>query len=148
MWATKISVYPSASGARDVILIRSDGPVFAVISLDDWWVMSATRYLANEALRDAGLNFKANELYAPERTDTPFWTTNLVPSGDSYEVHLLRAGVATEVLSLNEWAELSATTWAVDDAVEVAYGLSEYGSNIEEVKEALKHEEGFEEEEK
>lgn len=77
----------------DVILSRDD-ETFAVISVDDWWVMSATRYLADEALREEGLNFKASEIYGPERTDVPTWTTNMVANGDTHDVHLLRDGVA------------------------------------------------------
>ena len=149
MWQTKIAVAPSASGSFDVVLIRQDGAIPAVISLDDWWAMSATRHLVDQALREDGFNFKVSELYGRERTDTPLWTTNLVPAGDSYEVHLLRAGHDYDyVISLSEWAELSATKWAVEHALEAADSLSEYGDNIEEVKAALKDEEGFEDEEK
>ena len=138
----------SASWPGSDVILRRDDETFALISVDDWWVMSATRYLADEALREEGLDFKLSEIYGPETTDVPVWTTNMVANGDTHDVHLLRHGVTLAVMSLDEYAGLSITEYIVDDAVQVAGGLSEYGSNIEEVDEALKHEEGIEAEER
>lgn len=141
MWTTR---WADGTAPYTVTLFRN-GVVFAAIPLDEWWVMSATRYLADSALRENHLDFKASDIYGPDRNDVPIWTTNLVPTGDGYEVHLMRDGVAVTVISLEDWAKLSATEYAVEDAIEVAGGLCEYGNNIEEVKQALEQldEEGF-----
>lgn len=143
MWTTETTIQPEPARGWDVHLLRNGEP-FAVISLDDWWDMSATTCLVDEALRQEELDFKMSELYGPKRTDVPMWTTNLVGAGESCDVHLLRDGRAVATMSLEEWLDLSATRWAIEDAVEVAEGLFQYGSNIEEVKEALRYEEGFE----
>ena len=108
--------------------------------------MSANQYLADEALKENDLNFKASEVYGPSRIENPLWTTELVSAGDSYGVRLLRGGDAVVAMGLTEWASLSMTEYVVEDSVEVAEGLSQYGDNIEEVKEAIKQEEGFEDE--
>jgi hypothetical protein len=65
----------------------------------------------------------------------------VVPKTENYDVHLHHNGELVAVLGLDEWEQLSATQWALEDALEVAEGLLEYGSNIEEVDEALKREE-------
>jgi hypothetical protein len=145
MWTTRLA--DAGRDGHNVILSRDD-ETFAVIPLGEWWLMSATQFLADKALEDDGLDFKASEIYSPNPVVVPVWTTNLVPAEDAHNVHLLRDGATVAVFSLDEFSELSATDYAVEDAVRVAHGLTEYGSNIEEVKEALKHEEGFEEEEK
>lgn len=145
MWTTRLA--DAGRDGHNVILSRDD-ETFAIIPLDEWWIMSATQFLADKALEDNGLDFKASEIYGPRRVEAPIWTTDLVPAGDAHSVHLLRDGATVAVFSLDEFSELSATNYAVEDALQVADGLTEYGSNIEEVKAALKDEEGFEEEEK
>ena len=49
-------------------------------------------------------------------------------------------------MTLDDWSNLSATEFAVEDSVEVAEGLAQYGGNIDEVKESLEDEERFEDE--
>ena len=88
MWSTRLSQAASPPGAHNVILSRDD--LTFVISLDEWWIMSATQYLADKALKENDLNFKMSEIYGPNRIERPFWTTELVPAGDGHEVHLLR----------------------------------------------------------
>ena len=143
MWTTRLTQV-AASEAHNVILSRDD--LTFVISLDDWWIMSATQHLANKALNEADLNFKISELYGRPRIKNPLWTTELVPTGERYDVHLLRSGTVVAVFSLDEFAKLPATKFVVRDAVEVAEGLTQYGDNIEEVKEHFKDEFGDDEE--
>ena len=145
MWTTRLA--DAGRDGHNVILSR-DNETFAIIPLDEWWIFSATQFLADKALKDCGLDFKANEIYGPSRVEAPVWTTSLVLAGDAHNVQLLRDGATVAVFGLDEFSELSATSYAVEDAVQVADGLTEYGSNMEEVKAALKDEEGFEEEEK
>ena len=128
------------SGASSVILSRDD--LVFVISLDEWWIMSATQYLADKALKENDLDFKISELYGPPRSKQPLWTTDMVATGDIHDVRLLRDGAAVAVFRLDEFARLPATEYVVEDAVEVAEGFAQYGSNIEEVKEHFEDEFG------
>jgi hypothetical protein len=143
MWTTRLTQAATPPGAHDVILSRDD--LTFVISLDEWWIMSASQHLANEALKEADLNFKINELYGPPRIENPQWTTDLVPNGETYEVTLLRDGMVIATFSLDEFAALSATEFVVEDAIEVAEGLAQYGDNIEEVREHFSDEFGDDE---
>jgi hypothetical protein len=104
--------------------------------------MSACQYLANKALKEKNLNFKASELYGPREARCPIWTTNLIAADNPQEVELLRKGETVATFSLNAFATLSATKFVVEDAVEVAEGLAQYGGNIEEVKERFASEDG------
>jgi hypothetical protein len=143
MWATD-TVAPEPS--RWQVRLLRDANLVAVVSLDDWWVSSATRHIIDEAFQLEGIDFKANEIYGPDETTARLWTTNLVPTSEGFDVHLLRDGATAAIISLGDWAQLSATTWAMENAREAVEGLLELGNNIEEVKEALKDEEGFEDE--
>jgi hypothetical protein len=138
MWTTRLK-YSKSTGGDDVIL--SGGDQTFVVPLDDWWSMSATQHLANKALKDNDLDFRIGELYGPPRTDCPLWTTELVSVGDSHDVRLFRSGEAVVVMSLEEWAKLSATEFAMEDSVEVAQGLLTYGNNIKEVIEFFEDDE-------
>src|SRR5262245_26341599 len=102
MWTTRLTQAASPRGGHNVILSR--GGLTFVISLDEWWIMSATEHLANKALKEAGLNFKISELYSSGRIENPLWTTDLVPTGETYDVRLLREGIAIAVFSLDEFA--------------------------------------------
>jgi hypothetical protein len=143
MWTTRLT-QATAGKAYNVILARDD--LTFLIGLDDWWTMSATEYLANKALEENNLNFKISELYGAPRSRQPIWTTDLVANGDSYDVHLLGNGAPVAVFTLDEFAKLSATSFAVEDAVEVAGGLAPYGRNIKEVDEHFEDEFGDHEE--
>jgi hypothetical protein len=132
MWTARLT-QASAGKTLNVVLAHDDVTYF--ISLDDWWVMSATQYLADKALKESNLDFKMSELYGPPRSRQPVWTTDLVSNGDSYDVHLIGNGSRVAVFSLDEFAKLSATEFAVEDAVEVAGGLAPYGRNAQEVDE-------------
>jgi hypothetical protein len=145
MWTTRLDQAATPPGALDVILSR-DGSTFAVISLDEWWIMSASQFLANRALEANDLNFKADEVRGPSRIQHPVWTTELIQSGHEPQVHLLRDGAVVASMRLDEWAALSATEFVVEDTVEVAQGLAQYGDNIDEVNQSLKDEESFEDE--
>lgn len=134
MWKTR---FVQDKGQHDVILSRDD--LTFLIGVSDWWILSATRHLADKALKEKNLDFKASELdfqmrtfYGPPGRKPPAWTTNLVASADSYDVHLLRDGAPVAVLSLEEFAALSANEFIVEDAIEVAEGLAAYGHNIKE----------------
>lgn len=135
MWTTELEQRPE--GGFNVRLYR-DGASFATISADEWWMMSANVLLADMALRDEGLNFRAADVYDNSSTSTPTWTTDLVPSGDTFDVQLLCNDERVAVINLKDWAELPATEWIVQDTVEVALGLEQYGSDIDEVEENLK----------
>ena len=143
MWTTR-SIHVAGSREHNVILSRDD--LTFVISLDEWWIMSATQHLADKALKEADLNFKISELYGRSRIKNPLWTTDLVPIGEGYDVHLLRSGTVVAVLSLDEFAMLPATKFVVRDAIEVAEGLTQYGDSIEEVKAHFNDEFGDDEE--
>lgn len=141
MWTTRLTqAAPSTPGARNVVLSRDD--LTFVISLDDWWLMSAIQHLADKALKENDLNFKMRELYGPPRTEHPLWTTEMVQTSDGHDVHLLHSGSTVATFSLAEFAGLSATEFVVEDAVEVAEGLAQYGDNIEEVQEHINEEFG------
>jgi hypothetical protein len=150
MWKTH---FVQDKGEHDVVLCRDDKTF--VIGVIDWWSLSATRYLADKALKENDLDFKASELhfvmrtlYGPPRRKPPVWTTNLVANGDSHDVHLLRDGAAVAIFSLEEFAGLSANKFAVEDAVEVAGGLAVHGRNMKEADKYLAAEFGdYEEEE-
>jgi hypothetical protein len=137
MWTTRLT-QADAGKAYNVVLARED--VTFLISLNDWWIMSATEYLADKALKENDLDFRMRELYGASRTQQPQWTTDLVPNGVSYDVHLLGNGNRVAVLSLDEFALLSATKFAVEDALEVAGGLAPYGRNAQEVDEHFEEE--------
>jgi hypothetical protein len=111
-----------------------------LISLNDWWIMSATQYLADKALKENDLDFKMSELYGAPPSRQPAWTTDLVTNGVSYDVHLLGNGTRVAVFSLDEFAKLSATKFAVEDSLEVAGGLAPYGRNAQEVDEHFEDE--------
>ena len=134
MWTTKLEQRPG--GGHNVRLSR-DGVLIATISLNEWWVMSATDFLANAALQNEGLNFRARDTTANGPIGPLSWTTSLVPLGDACDVHLLRDGKLVAVFGLQEWADLPATEFIVQDIVEQTYGLSQYGSNIEEYLAAI-----------
>lgn len=67
------------------------------------------------------------------------------PDDGSHSVQLLRAGAIVATFSLDEFATLSATEYVVEDAIEVAEGLSQYGDNIEEALENVEEEYGDQE---
>jgi hypothetical protein len=139
MWTTRLTqAATSTKGAHNVILSRDD--LTFVISLDDWWIMSATQHLADKALRENGLDFRISELYGAPFSKHPSWTTELIVRGHSGDVCLLRDGAVVAVFGLDEFAKLRATEFVVEDAVEVAHGLAQYGNNIEEVKELINDE--------
>lgn len=144
MWETRLTQMTDPPGGHDVILSKDD--LTYVISLDDWWRMSATQHLADKALKDNDLDFRMSEIYGPPGTDQPLWTTELVPTDNGYDVRLIRGGEAVAHMSLDEWAGLSATEFAMEDSVEVAQGLAAYGRNIDEVNEHIE-EEGADEDE-
>jgi hypothetical protein len=135
MWTTKVE--QRKSGGYDIPLYRDD-VLFAVIPLDEWWVMSATDFVADRALKAEGLNFKAADVKGERPKIKAMWTTALIPAGDSYDVHLLCKGEPAAVFSLNEWARLPATEWVVEDTLEAADDLAQYGDNIEEVDQYLR----------
>jgi hypothetical protein len=139
VWTTKVE--HAERGGFNIPLYRDD-VLFAVIPFDEWWVMSATELIANRALQAEGLNFKAHEVKGELPEIDATWTTALVPADGSYAVHLLRSGEVAAVISLEEWARLPATEWVVEDTLDSANGLLEYGDNIEEVNQALKDEFG------
>jgi len=133
MWTTRLTnAATSTSGAHNVVLSRDD--LTFVVSLDDWWIMSASQYLADKALKENNLNFKSIDLYGPRAPRRPTWTTDLIETDKGHKVHLLRDGATVATFSLDEFAALSATEFVVEDAVDVAGGLSQYGENIEEVR--------------
>jgi hypothetical protein len=140
MWTTKVEM--REGGGTNIPLYRDD-ELFAVIPLDEWWVMSATDLIADRAIQAEGLNFKAADVKGERPEIDVEWTTSLVPAGDSYDVHLLRKGQPAAVMSLEEWAKLPATEWVVEDTLEAAENLAQYGDNIEEVEQYLRdHPEG------
>jgi hypothetical protein len=146
MWTTRLTqAATSTSGAHNVVLSRDD--LTFVVSLDDWWIMSATQYLADKALKENDLNFKAIDLYGPPPTRRPIWTTDLVATDEGHKVHLLRKGATVATFSLSEFAVLSATEFVVEDVLEVAGGFTQYGDNIEEVKQHFEDEFGEREDE-
>src|SRR5204863_4263311 len=105
MWKTLLTQQTTPPRGHDVILSRDH--VTFVISLDDWWIMSATQHLADKALKKNNLDFKMSELYGPPHSKPPVWTTDLVATGDGHDVNLLRDGAIVVVFSLQEFAELS-----------------------------------------
>ncbi len=144
MWTTRLTRAATATpGARNVVLSRDD--LTFVISLGDWWLMSAAQRLANQALRENDLDFKVSELYGPRSDRRPTWTTDLIATNDGHDVRLLRHGIAVATFNLHEFAALSATEFVVTDAVEVAQGLSQYGNSIEEVDQHFEDEFGEDE---
>ena len=134
MWSTTRKWNDTDS--EEVTLLRDD-LVVAVVSMEDWWIMSATRHLADKALEENDLDFRASEVFGPESPRVPEWTADLTPSGNSHDVHLLHNGAVIAVLGLDEWAELPVNKYIVTDHLEAAWALSDYGSNIEEVREAI-----------
>jgi hypothetical protein len=142
MWKTRLTQGKETGYVLSVILSRDDTTF--VISVSDWWTLSATRHLADKALEEIKLDFKASELdlrmrgyYGPPSRTPPVWTTDLVTRGDGHDVHLQRDGAAVAVFSLEEFASLSATKFVVEDAVETAEGFAVYGRNIKEVDEQI-----------
>ena len=104
MWKTRLVQQTTPPRGNDVHLSRDE--VTFVINLDDWWVMSATRHLADKALKENNLDFRMSELYGPPKRTPPVWTTDLVATVDGYDVNLLRDGAIVVVFSLQEFAEL------------------------------------------
>ena len=67
MWTARLT-QASAGKTLNVVLAHDDVTYF--ISLDDWWVMSATQYLADKALKESNLDFKMSELWPSTQPTT------------------------------------------------------------------------------
>jgi hypothetical protein len=141
VWKTMLKQSNRPDGRSDVILSSGDGSIAAVISLDEWWIMSANQDLANQALQAADLNFKAHEVRPLSRVQNPAWTTGIVQEADKEHVNLFRDGSIIASMPLNDWASLSATRLVIDNVIEAAESLAQYGDNIDEVEEYARHEE-------